>query len=74
MIRKSPVLQMILASRVFIRARVIFSNDRGEATVPAARDCRQLEKGEDGYYYYQEKVLSGQRTDVIFDKIVIKIQ
>ena len=71
-IKKKPCIANDSGFPVFIRARVIFSNDRGEAQCQPLEIADSWKKGEDGYYYYQKKVLSGQRTDVIFDKIVIK--
>ena len=70
-IKKKPCIANDSGFPVFIRARVIFSNDRGEAQCQPLEIADSWKKGEDGYYYYQKKVLSGQRTDVIFDKIVI---
>ena len=71
-IKKKPCIANDSGFPVFIRARVIFSNDRGEAQCQPLEIADSWKKGEDGYYNYQKKVLSGQRTDVIFDKIVIK--
>ena len=71
-IKKKPCIANDSVFPVFIRAQVIFSNDRGEAQCQPLETTDSWKKREDGYYYYQKKVLSGQRTDVIFDKIVIK--
>ena len=63
-IKKKPCIANDSGFPVFIRARVIFSNDRGEAQCQPLEIADSWKKGEDGYYYYQKKVLSGQRTDV----------
>ena len=71
-IKKKPCIVNDSVIPVYVRVRVVFSNLDAQAQCEPLKIKDSWKTGEDGYYYYQKKVLSGQRTDVIFDKIVIK--
>ena len=71
-IKKKPCIVNDSVIPVYIRVRVEFSNQK------AKEQCQPLEinsswKAEDdGYYYYQKKLVPGGKTETVFDNIVIK--
>ena len=71
-IKKKPCIVNDSVIPVYVRVRVVFSS------FEAQEQCQPLEinpswkMGEDGYYYYQELLAPKQRTETVFDNIVIK--
>ena len=57
---------------VYVRVRVVFSNLDAQAQCEPIKIKDSWKTGEDGYYYYQKQLQPGQRTDTVFDNIVIK--
>lgn len=71
-IKKKPCIVNDSMIPVYVRVKVEFSNRE------AREQCQPLEINsswkakEDGYYYYQEQLEPGERTETVFDNIVIK--
>ena len=66
-IKKKPCIVNDSVIPVYVRVRVVFSNLDAQAQCEPIKIKDSWKTGEDGYYYYQ-----GQRTDTVFDNIVIK--
>lgn len=71
-IKKKPRIVNDSAIPVYTRAQVVFSSLQGEEQCHPLVITDSWKKREDGYYYYQKKILPGQCTSTIFDNIVIK--
>lgn len=71
-IKKKPCIVNDSVIPVYVRVRVVFSNLDAQAQCEPLKIKDSWKTGEDGYYYYQKQLQPGQRTDTVFDNIVIK--
>ena len=71
-IKKKPCIVNDSVIQVYVRVRVVFSNLDAQAQCEPIKIKDSWKTGEDGYYYYQKQLQPGQRTDTVFDNIVIK--
>ena len=57
---------------MYIRVKVAFSSGEAQAQCEPLLINSNWKTGKDEYYYYQKKLLPGERTETVFDNIVIK--
>lgn len=71
-IRKSPRVKNMADSPCYVRMNYYFSD------YDAAEFCEELKimpgwtLGADGYYYWKDRLLPGESTDPLFEKVVIR--
>lgn len=71
-IKKKPCIVNDSTIPVYVRVKVTFSDGAAQAQCDPLLINGNWKKGENEYYYYQKKVLPGEKTETIFDNIVIK--
>ena len=71
-IKKKPCIVNDSVIPVYIRVRVQFSNRKAEEQCQPLKINSGWKAEEDGYYYYQKTLGPGEKTETIFDNIVIK--
>ena len=71
-IKKKPCIVNDGDIPVYVRVLVEFSNSAAMDQLEPLSINEHWKKGEDGYFYYQEKVLPRKNTETLFDNIVIK--
>ena len=71
-IKKKPCIFNDSEIPVYVRAMVSFSNSAAQELCEPISINKDWKEREDGYCYYQKKLGSKERTNTIFDNIVIK--
>ena len=71
-IKKKPCIVNDSSIPVYIRVKVTFSSREAQDQCEPLLINSNWKNGKDEYYYYQKKVLPGERTETVFDNIVIK--
>lgn len=71
-IKKKPCIVNDSSIPVYIRVKVAFSSGEAEEQCDPLLISSNWKHGKDEYYYYQKKVLPGEKTETVFDNIVIK--
>lgn len=57
---------------VYVRIRVCFSDSRGESQCEPLQIHRKWSRQEDGYYYYENVLAAGEKTEPLFERIQLK--
>ena len=71
-IKKKPCILNDSVIPVYVRVKVAFSSLEAQTQCEPLLINSDWKKGKDEYYYYQKKVLPGEKTKTVFDNIVIK--
>lgn len=71
-ITKKPCIVNDSDIPVYVRVLVEFSSSSARDQLEPLSINASWKQGEDGYFYYQDKVLPRKRTETLFDNIVIK--
>lgn len=71
-IKKKPCIRNEAEIPVYVRVKIAFTSQEAMEQCEPLQIHANWKKREDGYYYYQKKVLEGTCTETIFDNIVIK--
>ena len=58
---------------VYVRIRVCFSDSRGESQCEPLQIHRKWSLQEDGYYYYENVLAAGEKTEPLFESIQLKL-
>ena len=57
---------------VYVRIKVRFSDSKGEAQCQPLQIHKKWKQNKDGYYYYEDILAAGAKTEPLFDKIQLK--
>lgn len=71
-IKKKPCIVNDSAIPVYVSVKVTFSDRAAQEQCDPLLINSSWKTGKDEYYYYQKKVLPGEKTETVFDNIVIK--
>lgn len=71
-IPKKPCVSNDSRIPVFVRMAVRFSDSEGEAQCEPLAVSSRWTLMEDGYYYYGQAVPAGQKTELLFENVVLK--
>lgn len=71
-IKKRPCIVNDSSISVYVRVLLEFTNELAKEQCEPLVINAHWKKEDDGYFYYQEKVLPEEHTETLFDNIVIK--
>lgn len=71
-ITKAPAVVNDSKVGVYVRISVKFSDSKAENLCLPLTINEHWEKKSDGYYYYDQVLAAGERTEALFEKIVIR--
>lgn len=71
-ITKKPCVENVSAVEVYVRASVRFSDSDAEKQCEPLKINAGWSLAGDGYYYYSQKLLPGEKTSSIFDEVTLK--
>ncbi|MGI6018337.1 MAG: SipW-dependent-type signal peptide-containing protein [Marvinbryantia sp.] len=71
-IKKAPQVVSSSDTDCYVRMAVYFSDGQAENFCEPLSVCEGWQAGDDGYYYWQEKVAPGQMTAPLFEMVQIR--